>query len=160
MVNGPADTYVPVITDIVMATHVDLSNKYNDAGAEFAIVNSQNQTTLQSIHVGNGQFFEGVFTTYVPSDQLIGVLLYAYSISVSDQLFRYSFDSAMVDPSFMIDPAFLTENPSFSLQFSPGVGNSPPSGVPEPAAWVTILVGVGYVGAGLRMRMRRTDAMI
>jgi hypothetical protein len=61
-----------------------------------------------------------------------------------------------VDPFIFIDPTFLAENPGYSLDFSPAVGNSP-SGVPEPATWATMLLGVGMIGAGLRMARRKND---
>ena len=59
-----------------------------------------------------------------------------------------------VDPYFNIDPGFLSANPEYALAFGTGVGNAlPPIGaVPEPAAWVMMILGVGAVGAATRGR--------
>ena len=61
---------------------------------------------------------------------------------------------AFVDPYFNIDPGFLSANPEYALAFGTGVGNAlPPIGaVPEPAAWVMMILGVGAVGAAARRR--------
>jgi hypothetical protein len=56
--------------------------------------------------------------------------------SVSLQAYSYSFGApgtASVDPYFQIDPAFLTSNPGYALDFSPGITNAPVSTVPLPA---------------------------
>jgi hypothetical protein len=39
--------------------------------------------------------------------------------------------SASIDPYIAIDPTFLSNNPGFSLEFSPGIVNAP-VGVPGP----------------------------
>lgn len=55
---------------------------------------------------------------------------------------------ASADPYFSIDPAFLQNNPGYSLVFSPFVGNEPPvsSAVPEPSTWAMMLLGLGALG--------------
>lgn len=55
-----------------------------------------------------------------------------------------------LDPTFTIDPAFLQQNPGYSLEFSDGVGDSPlPDSVPEPATWAMMLAGFGALGAAM-----------
>jgi len=54
-----------------------------------------------------------------------------------------------VDPTFSIDPDFLAQNPGYSLEFSDGIGDSPDA--PEPATWATMLVGLGGLGAAIRL---------
>ena len=61
--------------------------------------------------------------------------------------------SAYLDPIFTIDPTFAAAHPGYSLSFSDGVGNGP-SGVPEPASWALMLIGMGSAGASLRLRRR------
>lgn len=63
-----------------------------------------------------------------------------YTVSLSatiglDSLFQSS-ASALVDPFFQIDPAFLSTHPGYSIVVSDGVPNNPPEGsstVPEPS---------------------------
>ncbi len=60
---------------------------------------------------------------------------------------------AVADPHIFIDPAF-PEASLFTLTLSPGVGNGPPPGVPEPEAWVLLTAGLGLAGGALRRRRR------
>jgi hypothetical protein len=60
---------------------------------------------------------------------------------------------AYADPHFYIDPS-TPDAADYSIMLSPGVGNGLP-GVPEPAAWVLMIVGVGGVGAALRRSNRK-----
>jgi hypothetical protein len=65
--------------------------------------------------------------------------------------------SAYIDPMITIDPNFSLLNPDYTLLLSQGVGNSP-GGVPEPATWAMMLLGIGAVGATLRTARRRLSA--
>jgi hypothetical protein len=56
--------------------------------------------------------------------------------------------TVLIDPTFTIDPAFLQQNPGYSLEFSDGVGDSPDS-APEPASWAMMLIGLGGLGAAM-----------
>ena len=67
---------------------------------------------------------------------------------------------AYIDPVITIDPAFLLTHPGATLTFSAGVQNGQyptgvipptgPTGVPEPATWAMMLLGVGFAGGALR----------
>ena len=61
---------------------------------------------------------------------------------------------ASIDPYITIDPS--TPNASlYTLVFSPGIGNGPPSApaVPEPSTWAMILLGfAGLAFAGRKAR--------
>jgi hypothetical protein len=61
---------------------------------------------------------------------------------------------AFADPFFSIDPQFAAANPGYSLQFSPGVGNSYSTALPEPSAWTIMLVGFGGLGGAMRWRRK------
>lgn len=65
--------------------------------------------------------------------------------------------TAWIDPYFEIDPTFLAANPGYSIEVSPGVGNSPLA-VPEPAAWADLLVG--FLASGALLRSRRRMAQV
>ena len=59
---------------------------------------------------------------------------------------------ASADPLIIVDPTTLNAG-LYSIRLSAGVGNGlPPSGTPEPAAWVAMLAGFGLAGASLRAR--------
>ena len=86
------------------------------------------------------------------SNGLTEVEMQAGIIEGSNPGDQYS-GSLTVDPLFTIDPTFLAANPGYSLSFSAGVGDSLASGIPEPATWAMMLLGIG--SAGLTMRSRR-----
>lgn len=49
-----------------------------------------------------------------------------------------SYAHAFADPSFAIDPVYALAHPEVSLLFSPNIG----APVPEPASWLTLLLGI------------------
>jgi MYXO-CTERM domain-containing protein len=57
---------------------------------------------------------------------------------------------AAADPYFYIDPSF-PDAPDYQLYVSDGVSNQA-AGAPEPALWLTMLLGFGGAGAALRRR--------
>jgi len=56
--------------------------------------------------------------------------------------------------SVTVDPTFSTSATGGVFVFSPGVF-APGGGVPEPGAWVLMMIGVGALGAGLRTARAR-----
>ena len=65
---------------------------------------------------------------------------------------------AYVDPYIYIDPN-MPDAADYMITLSDGVGNGlPTTGVPEPASWVMMLVGVG--GCGAVMRRRRSAGVL
>jgi hypothetical protein len=56
------------------------------------------------------------------------------------------FASTVVDPYFYV-PSSDPNYQDYSILISPGIGNSPLPGVPEPSTWVMLLVG--FAGQGL-----------
>jgi hypothetical protein len=61
--------------------------------------------------------------------------------------------SAVVDPILIIAPAFAS---NYTLEFSPGVQNGIPGGVPEPSTWAMMLLG--FAGLGFAVRRSRRKA--
>jgi hypothetical protein len=57
--------------------------------------------------------------------------------------------------SASIDPTFTTSTPGVTFSYSAGVTGSLPVGVPEPATWSMMLIGVGALGGLLRASKRR-----
>jgi hypothetical protein len=55
-----------------------------------------------------------------------------------------------------LDPTFTTTDTSGKFEFSPGVT----SGAPEPGTWILLLLGVGGIGAALRMAQRARGAVV
>jgi hypothetical protein len=86
------------------------------------------------------------FRIVVPANDILAVY-YQTDVNFDGSL---NTATATVDPVFSIDPSFLAENPGYSLQFSPGIGNGLVSLVPEPDTWVLMLFGLGGLGAALR----------
>jgi hypothetical protein len=82
-------------------------------------------------------------------------LLYGVTLDASIELTGSSgspfVGGVYVDPVFTIDPAFLAQNPGYSLEFSEGIGDSPDS-APEPATWAMMLAGFGGLGATMRRK--------
>jgi hypothetical protein len=66
--------------------------------------------------------------------------------------------SAYLDPIFYIDPTFPDAS-EYSIVISPGIGNSPVSGVPEPSTWAMMLLGVAGLGFAGYRNVRRKIAI-
>jgi hypothetical protein len=59
--------------------------------------------------------------------------------------------TATVDPYLYVDPSFPNAS-EYSILVSPGIGNAPPGGIPEPASWALMLLGMAGIGGVLRVR--------
>lgn len=64
--------------------------------------------------------------------------------------------TAYIDPTITIDPIFAKTDPNYladyTLAISGGIGNGLGAGVPEPATWGLMLLGLGAMGVALRRR--------
>jgi hypothetical protein len=67
-----------------------------------------------------------------------------------DGSFAFGEDSAIVDPTFTIDPRFASR---WKIDGIPV--DTTPHGVPEPATWAMLIAGFGLAGASLRRRQAR-----
>ncbi len=99
-----------------------------------------------------GLFFGGVNPFGVVPYALITVNMFAGIDLVFPGSSNFSGDVS-IDPLFNIDPAFLAANPGYTLEFSPGIGNSA-AGVPELGTWMLMLVGLGGLGVAQRTMSR------
>ena len=92
----------------------------------------------------NGPPTSGLF------DQTVSLDPGSYTVQewVSVQATQQGSGSADADPQIFIDPAFLSQHSGYAL--GTPLGLSGPAGVPEPAAWALMIVGLGLSGAAVR----------
>jgi PEP-CTERM motif len=86
-----------------------------------------------------------------------------YNIQMSlfvnaNTLFGASTDSQTgnIDPIITIDPLFALDNPLFTLELSPSVGNV--SAVPEPSTWAMMILG--FAGIGFMAYRRKSKPVL
>lgn len=77
----------------------------------------------------------------------ISVAVAAYATATTTRETRSATSKAGIDPYIEIDPS-TPDASLYTLIFSPGIGNSPLSGmaVPEPATWLLALLGFAIAG--------------
>jgi len=166
-VTGPIPLLpVPVLVSGSMITTFDSGSDYDVEGAVQFIDDDPSTDYLASICpltdnppvlncdyslASPGQYQSFTHLLFYSTGDVQAVELFA-AVSLVAGTGGDFYGSVTVDPTFAIDPAFLAENPGYSLEFSNGVGNTPdpPSDTPEPATWATMLVGFGGLGALLR----------
>lgn len=94
------------------------------------------------------------FNNQFYTDTIYGIELSILSINVnyqSDNSTGMAMVMASVDPKFSLPDGY-------SIELSPGVGNTLPSGVPEPSTWVMMLLGFsGFGFVGYRRQKRPTQ---
>jgi hypothetical protein len=93
-------------------------------------------------------------TMTVDTDQLYTVDIDAYSYATASPDAPYIYSEAFLDPYFSI----VSDDPeAYTLEFSPGVGNSPLSAaVPEPSTWAMMLAGFAGLGFVTFRRSRKS----
>jgi hypothetical protein len=83
------------------------------------------------------------------------------AVSVDGSVYGGSYGNvslaASVDPQILIDPA-LPNASQYTLVFSPGVGDGPIAGVPEPSVWAMMLVGFAGLGFAAYRRSLQNGA--
>ena len=67
--------------------------------------------------------------------------------------------SATLDPEVIVDPSFPNAS-AYSIVFSPNVGGSVGSAIPEPSTWAMLIVGFGGLGYAGWRRGRARRAVI
>ena len=149
---GPAYS-VPMEISGVLTTSATGANAQSNAGISATYgpnLNACSTTMMGGCLFGypaNASLNDAAYT--VPTGVIAAVSLIAYGYS-DDGSGGYS---ALADPMVQIDPAFLLDNPGFSLVFSSNITSL--SAVPEPAAWAMVMVGLGGLGAAMRSRRRQ-----
>jgi hypothetical protein len=104
-------------------------------------------TVNQLVDLIPGQTYTIVMTTFAQAD--INNLAPDPS-DPTGQTIPFGMDSAVVDPTFTIDPAFAGR---WSIDGIPvDTTTTTGGGVPEPATWAMLVAGFGLAGASLRRR--------
>jgi len=169
-----ANSYTVVLTD----TTTDASTNQEISGLQITFATPLGSPTLASQSgslIDIAKVKKNIVVTPVsgnPDWTLTGTNLSALSDTPKDDLIigpgPYT-SAASHDPqidqtgTFVVDftgkaPAITGVNFGFGVgnTFLPGTLVSVVGGVPEPATWAMLLIGIGAVGAGLRMRRRMT----
>jgi PEP-CTERM motif len=125
----------------------DLISKFIDenAAGQSRLAGQTSFSVNQVVDLVPGQTYTVVLTTFAESD------LNEFQ-SKPDGTVPFGEDSAVVDPTFTVDPAFASR---WTIEGVP-VDTSGVGGVPEPATWTLLIAGFGLAGAGLRRRRAPT----
>ena len=147
VVAGAADEYVPV--RVPAEGWAEGGGDWFEGYARLRIDGALGSTGLyQEVFAAQGFYghyneFTVDRTLYLLSNSTNTVSMSAEAIGGNGAYLGWA--QAFVDPIFTIDPAYADR---FKLEGVPEA----PAGVPEPAAWVMMIVGFGVVGVALRRR--------
>jgi hypothetical protein len=132
-----------------IGVETDLKQYYSDVCGTGGVAPTCSASQLGSTtYVGTG-----VVTT-LPETRIYITMVDSIDFNYLGIALPYS-GAVEIDPTLVIDPAFLSDHPGYSLEFSASIGDTPPSGVPEPAAWALMLIGIGAAGAAVRGSRRQ-----
>jgi|GEM_PF-1610903 len=156
-ISGAAGTVVPLIAYTSLgASQTPGTYSYASASIDFYGQNQDSVYPHEDRYSGASQSFSGAFHITALTGVEGSVWLRADA-----GIDNGGSASAFTDPTIIIDPAFAATDPGylshFRLSFSPGVINGA-GAVPEPAAWVLLLAGFGFVGTAVRRRSYAVDA--
>jgi hypothetical protein len=153
-VSGPADILIPMTAHVV-ANAYELNPGVGVGGEYNVSVNSPQAAGFQVYSNGQSGFqsFSGDVQFTVMANQINGVDVYANAAILNFDPGVGTHVRVYADPVFTIDSAFALANPGYTLAFSNGIGNALPTGVPEPATWAMLLIGLAGTGAVLRRRV-------
>lgn len=107
--------------------------------------------TGSNVTVGPGPF--SLIPVVIPTNTPIEMQVFAGADALDNGGFGTTLN-ATADPYFQLDPSFVSSNPGYSLDFSPGFFNVQ-STVPEPGSSTSALFGVLVLGAAQLWRGRR-----
>ena len=162
-VTGGASVAVPLSAHVVIDAIVggSANSVESDSGVVNVFTDLQSVTRTASAEIG-GSGAPGPTHTIISEDvsflatanvlnldqiQVLG------SASIAEAFGAKGFATLFADPVLTIDPTWALSHPSYTLQFSPFVGNvAGPAGVPEPAEWALMIAGFGLTGAVARRR--------
>jgi hypothetical protein len=149
---GPANDSVPITLTYNLST---FASGY-DAGA-FASIEAQSNAGFAMSACSSTLIDDcGVVKSSVDVGSVnltVGSNL-AYSIELYSQVSAY-YNGVGVPSSAQAfaDPVITIDEPGYTLELSPGVGNGLVSAAPEPSSWLLMIAGVGLAGPMLRRRV-------
>lgn len=162
-INGPDTVFVPiVVSGKLRVDSAAPTDGQANAGAQIFV---NGVFYSPNVYIEHDAGFVNAGST--SADPVLRTTVYTNSdVPVYLSAFVYAGNKgsgfAFADPIISIDPSFASYDPDYlshySLEFSPGAGNSSAGTVPEPATWALMLIGFG--GAGLAMRRRTGTARV
>jgi hypothetical protein len=157
---GPSNDSVPITLSYNLST---FTSGY-DGEAQAEIIASSDSGSFEllacSYTLTNACDFTGrgaVASNYEGSVNLTVEANLAYSIELSSYVRAYypGPNYGMISSAqAFADPVITIDQPGYTLELSPGVGNGLVSAAPEPSSWLLMISGVGLAGLMLRRRVR------
>ena len=159
-ITGPAGVVAP----FDLRYNLSVSGASGNASASVSLSTDQNASNITVKRFG----FNNIVLPVINNTMSLSSVLEDWGTAGTEAEIQISADAdhngiAFVDPLFELNPTWAAANPLLASQISwstsPGIVNgfgvpALPAGVPEPATWATMLLGLFGVGAVMRSRRK------
>lgn len=150
---GILPALVPILVSASATSYRD--GPYVDEMAQFMVSQLGVQKLYAQGHRPDGRelniFAVSQYVSFDPSEP-VSVYMFGSADAFATGGFDRKVDRVLVDPTFVIDPAFAAD---YQLVGLPD-GTGGVAGVPEPGMWALMIAGFGAVGSILRSRRSRS----